>query len=163
MFFFNKVYKHSFWNARTLFFYNPFVISLATYTPLADAWDRECVTSTSVTDHVQTFVHGLQMFIQFYFHIIELDFHTVKQSIIIGCTRAILSSVDHLDNFIQDSFRSTRLKSPGSASVGLINPSSILSSVLRLPRIRSPNLCTITPPPSILDSLAMLFRIRCRL
>ena len=25
-------------------FYNPFVISLATYTPLADAWDRECVT-----------------------------------------------------------------------------------------------------------------------
>ena len=25
-------------------FYNPFVISLATYTPLADAWDREWVT-----------------------------------------------------------------------------------------------------------------------
>ena len=49
------------------------------------------------------------------------------------------------------------LKSPGVAErVGVTKLSSIRAFVLRLPRIRSPKRCTITPPPSMLESLAML-------
>ena len=71
---------------------------------------------------------------------------------------AILSSA-YIISIIPSRIRlgSTRLKSPGvAARVGLTRPSSILFSVLRLPLIRSPNLWTITPPPSILESLAIL-------
>lgn len=51
----------------------------------------------------------------------------------------------------------TRLRSPGvAASVGVMKPFSMRFGVLRWPRIRSPNRCTITPPPSILLSRAML-------
>ena len=51
----------------------------------------------------------------------------------------------------------TRLKSPGvAAKVGRTVPSSILLALLLRPLIKSPNLCTITPPPNILDKRAIL-------
>ena len=48
--------------------------------------------TAAVTDDVQALVTAFQMFVQFHFHIIEFDFHTVEQGIVIGMPGAILSS-----------------------------------------------------------------------
>ena len=101
-----KLYKHSFRNARTLFFLQPFC-NLSRYIHTT----RWCMGQRNVSLHFRhrsrtdlctwsPDVHPVLL------HIIELDFHTVKQSIIIGCTRSdLIQCVDHLDNSIQDSFR----------------------------------------------------------
>ena len=53
-------------------------------------------------------------------------------------------------------FGITRERSPGVAfSVGTMKLFLILFYVDLCPMIRSPNLWTITPPPSIFESLAM--------
>jgi len=44
------------------------------------------------------------MFVHFHFHIVELDFDTIKQSIVICGTRCdLIQCVDHLYNAVQDS------------------------------------------------------------
>ena len=51
----------------------------------------------------------------------------------------------------------TRDRSPGTASsVGCVKDLEIRFAVLRWPRIRSPNRCSMTPPPSMFDRRAML-------
>ena len=51
----------------------------------------------------------------------------------------------------------TRLRSPGVADrVGVTKLSSMRLGVDRWPRIRSPKRWMMTPPPSMLDSRAML-------
>ena len=43
--------------------------------------------TAAVTDDVQALVTAFQMFVQFHFHIIEFDFHTVEQGIVVGGAR----------------------------------------------------------------------------
>ncbi len=53
-------------------------------------------------------------------------------------------------------FGITSERSPGVAErVGWVKLSCMRFTVERLPAIRSPNLCSITPPPSMLESFAM--------
>ena len=97
----------------------------------------------AVADHIQPFVYRLEMPVQLHFHIVELHLHAIEKGVVVRRARRDL---------IQRG-----LKSPGEADrVGRTNPSSILSGVLLLPRIRSPNRWTRTPPPSILERRAML-------
>ena len=48
--------------------------------------------AAAVTDDVQALVPGFQLLVHFHFHVVELDFHTVEQGIIVGGAWAILSS-----------------------------------------------------------------------
>ena len=57
--------------------------------------------TAAVTDDVQALVTAFQMFVQFHFHIIELDFHTVEQGIVIGGTGCdLVQCVDHFDDTV---------------------------------------------------------------
>ena len=115
-----------------------------------------CNTAT-VANYVQAFVRALQILVYRHFHIVELDFNTVQKGVLVCRTgRDFIERINHFDNPVQDAFGSTKLKSPGVAfNVGTVKDSSILAAVLRLPLIRSPKRCTITPPPSILLRRAM--------
>ena len=108
----------------------------------------------AVTDNIQSLMSAFQMLIQLHFHIIELHLNAIKQRIVIGRTRRNLIQCINPSRI---RFGSTRLKSPGVAErVGSTSPSSILFALLLRPLTRSPKRCTMTPPPSILESLAIL-------
>ena len=60
--------------------------------------------AAAVTDNKETGISGLQFLIDFYFHVVEFDFHTVEQSIIIGGAGCnLIQCVDHLDDAVQNS------------------------------------------------------------
>ena len=40
--------------------------------------------ATAVSDDVQTLVPGLQLLVDFHFHVVELDLHAVEQGIVVG-------------------------------------------------------------------------------
>ena len=64
---------------------------------------RVC-NAASVTDHIQSFIFGFKIFIDVYFHVIEFNFHTIKQGIIIGSTWSdFVKGIDNLNDSIQDS------------------------------------------------------------
>ena len=59
--------------------------------------------TAAVTNDIQAGIAGLQLLIDLYFHIVELDFHTVQQRIIICRTGGnFIQGINHLDNAIQD-------------------------------------------------------------
>ena len=132
---------------------------LATNTPLADAWDSECVCHTAaIANDIQPFMPCLKILINRDFHIVELNFHAIKQRICISCTRSdLVQCIDHLNDTIKDSLRKDKAQiSRCSDNVGTTRLSLIRFSVLLLPRIKSPKRCTITPPPNILERRAIL-------
>ena len=62
--------------------------------------------ATAVANDVKTFVAGLQILIDVNFHVVELNLNTIKQSIVICCSRCdLIQSIDHLDDSIQDTLR----------------------------------------------------------
>ena len=62
--------------------------------------------AASVTDDVQPRIDALQMFVQRNLHIVELDFHTIKKGIVVGCSRSdLIQCIDHLHDTVQDPFR----------------------------------------------------------
>ena len=57
--------------------------------------------TAAVTDDVQALVTAFQMFVQFHFHFIDLDFHTVEQGIVIvGTGGEFVQCVYHLDDTV---------------------------------------------------------------
>ena len=62
--------------------------------------------TAAVADNIQAFVFCLKVFINGHFHVIELNFHTLKQSVSIGRTRSnLVQCIDHLNDAIQDTLR----------------------------------------------------------
>ena len=59
--------------------------------------------AAAVTDDVQTGITGLQLLVDLHFHVVELDFHTVQQRIIVGGAGGhLIQGVDHLNDAVQD-------------------------------------------------------------
>ena len=57
--------------------------------------------AASVTDDIQARVFALEILVNLHFHIIELNFDTVQQGIVVGGTRCnFVQSVDHLDDTV---------------------------------------------------------------
>ena len=66
---------------------------------------RMCNTA-AVSDNKETFVAGFQILIDLNFHVVEFNLNTIKQSIVICCSRCdLIQSIDHLDDSIQDTLR----------------------------------------------------------
>ena len=58
----------------------------------------------AVADDVQALVTAFQMLVHFHFHIIELDFHTVEQGVVVGSTGShLIQRIDHFDDAVQNS------------------------------------------------------------
>ena len=61
--------------------------------------------TTAVSYNKKTFVTGFQILIDLNFHVVEFNFNTIKQSIIICSSwRDLIQCIDHLDDTIQDTF-----------------------------------------------------------
>ena len=112
--------------------------------------------TAAVTDDEQALVGRFQILVQLDLHVVELDLHAVEQGVIIGGAGGdLIQRISMMPSRMRLGI--TRLRSPGvAASVGVTKLSSTRLGVERWPRIRSPNRWTMTPPPSILDSRAML-------
>ena len=81
------------------------IIFLATYTPLAEACESECVTPLP-SPIIYNPLISFKIIINLNFHIIELDFHTIKKCIIIGSTRCyLIKCIYHLYDTIKNTFR----------------------------------------------------------
>ena len=114
---------------------------LATNTPLADAWDSECVTPLPSPNDIQSLYVRVSRFSSIETSIVvELNFHAIKQRICISCTRSdLVQCIDHLNDTIKDSLRKDKAQiSRCSDNVGTTRLSLIRFSVLLLPRIKSP-------------------------
>ena len=60
--------------------------------------------SASVSDHIETLVSGLEVFVDLDFHVVELDLHAVQQGIVIGGSRGnAVECIDHFDDAVEDS------------------------------------------------------------
>ena len=58
--------------------------------------------AAAITNDVQALVSGFQFLTDFHFHVVELDFHAIKQGIVIGGTGCdFVQCVDHLNNAVQ--------------------------------------------------------------
>ena len=79
-------------------------VSCYIYTACRCMRKRMC-HSTSISDHIQTFMAAFEILIDVYFHIIEFHFHTVKKRVIVRRSRCyFIQRIDHLHDTIQDSF-----------------------------------------------------------
>ena len=59
--------------------------------------------SAAVADHIQALVPGLEMLVDFDFHVVELDLDAVQEGIVIGGARGdSVEGVDHLDYAVQN-------------------------------------------------------------
>ena len=59
--------------------------------------------AAAVADDIKTGVAGFQLLVYFYFHIVELDFHTVKEGIVVGGTGCdFIQGVDHFNDTVQN-------------------------------------------------------------
>ena len=63
----------------------------------------------AVADHIQAVIFRLQIVVDLDLHIIELDFDTVEQRIIIGSTgRNFVQRIDHLNDAVQNTLRNDK-------------------------------------------------------
>ena len=59
--------------------------------------------TASIADDIQAGITGFQMIIDLHFHIVELNFYTVQQGVVVGGTgRNFIQCVDHLDDAVKD-------------------------------------------------------------
>ena len=81
---------------------------------------RQAVSHAApVADNIQAGISSFQVFIQFHFHIVKLDLHTVQQRIVVGCAGSnFVQRVDHLDNTVQNPFRNDQAQISGSCGKG---------------------------------------------
>ena len=57
--------------------------------------------AASVSDDIQSFILGLQVFIDLDLHVIEFDFHTIEQRIIVCRSgRNLVQRIDHFNDAI---------------------------------------------------------------
>lgn len=57
--------------------------------------------SAAVPDDIKPRVFGLQMFIDLHLHIVEFDFYTIKQSIVVCRARCdLVQSIDHFHDAV---------------------------------------------------------------
>ena len=60
--------------------------------------------AAAVSNDVKAFVAAFQVLVNLHLHVVELHFHAVQKSIVIGCSRShFVQGIDHLDNTVQDS------------------------------------------------------------
>ena len=58
--------------------------------------------TAAVADDIQAFIAALQIFVDFDLHIVELDFNTIEEGIVIGCAGCdLVEGIDHLDDTVQ--------------------------------------------------------------
>ena len=77
---------------------------LARYINTAGGGVREGVGDAgTVADDVQSLMAGLQIAVDFDFHIVKFYFDTVKKSVVVGGTWSdFIQSVNHFDDAVQD-------------------------------------------------------------
>ena len=70
------------------------------------------MTPDTVADDIQSLMAGLQIAVDFDFHIVEFYFDAVQQGVIVGGTgRDFIQRVNHFDDAVQDTLRAE----PGSS------------------------------------------------
>ena len=68
----------------------------------------------AVTYHVKPRISGLKPVVKLHLHIVELDLHPIKKSVVIGCSRSYpVQGMDHLNDTVQYPFRKDQAQIPG--------------------------------------------------
>ena len=57
--------------------------------------------AAAITDDLKSFVTAFQVLVYIYFHVVELNFYTIKQSVIICSSRCdLIQGIDHFNDAI---------------------------------------------------------------
>ena len=57
--------------------------------------------AAAIADDIKSFVTAFQVLVYVYFHVVELNFYTIKQSVIICSSRCyLIQGIDHFDDAI---------------------------------------------------------------
>ena len=57
--------------------------------------------AAAIADDIKSFVTTFQVLVYVYFHVVELNFYTIKQSVIICSSRCyLIQGIDHFDDAI---------------------------------------------------------------
>ena len=96
--------------------------------------------AAAVSDYVQALMFTFEIFVDFDFHIVELDFDAVQKRVVVGGTgRDFIERVNHFDNTVENTLGQYKAKISGRRRQrGNNKPFFYTLSVLLLPLTRSP-------------------------
>ena len=75
--------------------------------------------AAAITDEIKSLIAALQILINIRLHVVDFDFHTLTQGILVGCTGSdLVQRIDHLDNTVQNTFWQYQTQITGSGFQG---------------------------------------------